>query len=231
MQTSPIAVLGMHRSGTSCLTGLLEDAGVWLGDVSKSDPFNRKGNQERREIAQLHDRVLADNGALWDAPPAGDCRWPTQRVAELRAILSDYPADRRWGIKDPRACFTVSGWLQERPDLRLVGTFRHPAAVAASLRKRAGWLPLTDEIELWCAYNAQLLRLHERFGFPLVCFDLPPERYLGQVSNILAGLGLTLAPPDALFFDPALRAEAVPPEAPLPAAARPLYQRLTALAG
>ncbi len=31
-----IAVLGMHRSGTSCLTGLLEQAGVFLGPVITS---------------------------------------------------------------------------------------------------------------------------------------------------------------------------------------------------
>jgi len=65
-----IAVLGMHRSGTSCLTGLLEDAGVPLGDVQKENPHNPLGNQENLRIMHLHDAVLAANGGSWDAPPA-----------------------------------------------------------------------------------------------------------------------------------------------------------------
>lgn len=28
-----LIVFGMHRSGTSCLTGTLEEAGVYLGEV------------------------------------------------------------------------------------------------------------------------------------------------------------------------------------------------------
>jgi len=36
MQISPpILILGMHRSGTSCLAGCLEEAGLYLGDVTK----------------------------------------------------------------------------------------------------------------------------------------------------------------------------------------------------
>ena len=37
-------VLGMHRSGTSCLTGLLETSGLWLGEDSHRNAG--KGNLE-----------------------------------------------------------------------------------------------------------------------------------------------------------------------------------------
>ena len=33
MKRPPVAVIGMHRSGTSCLAGCLEDLGLNLGDV------------------------------------------------------------------------------------------------------------------------------------------------------------------------------------------------------
>jgi hypothetical protein len=220
----------MHRSGTSCLTGLLADAGVWLGDVSRHNPFNRKGNQEQRAVSDLHDRVLVDNGARWDAPPPGDCTWAPARGAQLRAILAGYPDDQRWAVKDPRACFTIGGWLAECPDLRLIGTFRHPAAVAASLRGRRPALQVADEIDLWCRYNAQLLRLHARHRFPLVCFDLPPARYLAQVRRAFEALGLDLAHQDAGFFDAALRTAAASDTGAAPARALGLYRELTDVA-
>ena len=223
---APIAVLGMHRSGTSCLTGLLADAGIWLGDVSASNRFNRKGNQERRAVNTLHECVLVDNGGSWYAPPSGDCIWRPERIAELRAILAEYPTDRPWAVKDPRACFTINGWLAERPDLRLIGTFRHPGAVVSSLRARGPKLQVADEVDLWSRYNGQLLRLQERLGFPLVCFDLPPSDYLAQVSDAFARLGLELSRVDACFFDEGLRSATLNEQ--IPEAALALYHRLVA---
>ena len=225
---SPIAVLGMHRSGTSCLTGLLEDAGVYLGDVQKQNPHNHKGNQESLAVMHLHERVLADNHASWDDPPPGDCTWRTARRAELDEILARYPSDRVWAMKDPRACFTLSAWREARPNLRLVGTFRHPAAVAASLRHRDPSMPMTRAVEIWCRYNRRLIELHERLGFPVVCFDLPPDDYLRQVSRVFAALGLSLQPTQAAFFDVDLRRNA--PDPMDNDAALALYDRLQGLA-
>ena len=42
-----VVILGMHRSGTSCLTGSLQDKGLYLGQVSQRGTFNKKGNRER----------------------------------------------------------------------------------------------------------------------------------------------------------------------------------------
>ena len=58
----------MHRSGTSCLTGSLEAAGLYLGNIQTWNPFNLKGNRENQEIVDLHDLILADNGGSWDSP-------------------------------------------------------------------------------------------------------------------------------------------------------------------
>ena len=45
-----VIILGMHRSGTSCLTGCLKEYGLHLGDVSESNKHNKKGNQENKEV-------------------------------------------------------------------------------------------------------------------------------------------------------------------------------------
>ena len=48
--TQPIVILGMHRSGTSCLAGCLEELGLHLGTVITSAPHNKKGNRENPEL-------------------------------------------------------------------------------------------------------------------------------------------------------------------------------------
>ena len=45
-----VIVLGMHRSGTSLLTGSLEAAGLHLGEVNNAARYNPKGNKENESI-------------------------------------------------------------------------------------------------------------------------------------------------------------------------------------
>mgnify|MGYP004104874427 FL=1 len=60
----------MHRSGTSCLTGTIEQCGVALGEVFTENPYNKKGNRESAQIQALNNDVLETNGGAWDRPVA-----------------------------------------------------------------------------------------------------------------------------------------------------------------
>jgi hypothetical protein len=230
MQSKSIAVLGMHRSGTSCLTCLLEDAGVWLGDVKKENPYNLKGNQESPAVMALHDEVLADNQASWNNPPAGQCRWGPDRIELLREIIFTYPKDRNWAIKDPRACFTIDGCLNELPEMRFVATFRHPTAAVASLRHRNASMSVEDGMLLWRRYNEQLLRLHRAYRFPVICFDMPPDGCLATVVRAFRELGLAFQVSRAGFFNNDLRNQSVDRDFRLPDGIADCYNRLKALA-
>jgi len=42
----PMLILGMHRSGTSCLAGCLQAAGLISGEVNIQAMYNAKGNRE-----------------------------------------------------------------------------------------------------------------------------------------------------------------------------------------
>ena len=56
-----IAVLGMHRSGTSYLAGSLQEAGLILGDCHTWNKHNEKGNRENQKFVDLHDAILEAN--------------------------------------------------------------------------------------------------------------------------------------------------------------------------
>jgi len=173
VKPAPIAVIGMHRSGTSCLAGCLEDLGLSLGEVVTSAPHNKKGNRENPRFWPVHDAVLQRVGAAWDAPPAEPVVWTPQEKADLKAVLADYDAlPLPWGFKDPRATVLLDGWFEILPDLRLIGSIRHPLAAAGSLTARNGF-DLERGLSIWAGYNRALLRWRDTMVFDVIDYDAP----------------------------------------------------------
>lgn len=224
---SPIFVLGMHRSGTSCLTGCLEQAGLFLGSVNRAAPFNRKGNNESIAVMNFNDRVLARVGAAWDRPPKETVILTSAEKTQLRALLDNYPAGVAWGLKDPRLLLLFDAWNSEVGP-RLVGTIRHPAEVVASLTSRARSLGRAMDagaaFSLWQNYNERLLAIHRENPFPLVRFDQEPAAYQAAVSGIAQTLGLP-GKAKLSFFESGLRTR-LGEDAPMPDPLKPLWMAL-----
>ncbi len=226
---SPILVLGMHRSGTSCLAGSLQEAGLFLGDVNTQARFNARGNRESRSIMDLHDRILADNGGSWDAPPA-NVTWSDAHRARRDELIDTFPTDVVWGFKDPRCLLAMDGWLEVLPDMRAIGTFRHPVAVAASLTSRNGF-STEKGLTIWLAYNRAMLKYCEQRSIEVVSFDWQPDRYLSRLEALAASVGLKPPAEGFQFFTSALRKNTAPPEAELPAEVQAVYTQLQERAG
>lgn len=219
-----VMVLGMHRSGTSFLTGSLQLAGLDLGKHSTWNRHNRQGNRENPDIMAFHDMVLARRGAAWDNPPPEPVVWTTAESREAAAILACYDADR-WGFKDPRALLMTAAWESMLPSVAFIGIFRTPAAVAASLAAR-GRMQFPRALELWADYNTRLLALHRRRTFPLLCFDDPEPVLHQRLDRALHAVGLEPLG-DRRFFTAELKHHGNPP-APLPPAIDRLYRELRA---
>ncbi|MGR9106201.1 MAG: sulfotransferase family protein [Gammaproteobacteria bacterium] len=224
MKPKVISILGMHRSGTSCLTGMLENAGLKLGLVSRQNPHNKKGNNENQGVVVLHEAVLAANQCCWDAPIAGGCKWNQEHFSALRELVGAHAHLESWGFKDPRTLFTLEGWIQVVPEIRFVGSFRHPCAVAKSLMVRGGG-SRDRYLELWYAYNRRLLYFHDTFRFDLVNFDDGPDAYIDRVTTVARHLELNPAPGVLTFFDNRLRTQRAD-QGDMPHYVNDLYQEL-----
>ncbi|MCD4741238.1 MAG: tyrosine-type recombinase/integrase [Desulfobacteraceae bacterium] len=74
------------------------------------------------------------------------------------------------GNKDPRTIFTFKFWQLALTNIKLVAAFRNPNAVANSLKKRNGF-ELQKLIELWYAYNKELIELNKHENIFIVDFD------------------------------------------------------------
>jgi hypothetical protein len=229
MQSQVICVLGMHRSGTSCLTGTLEEAGVFLGDVVRQAKYNARGNRENLQIMTLHDQVLAANRGSWDDPPE-QVRWSRDQLAAQREIIHLYAGYPRWGFKDPRTLFTLEAWLAALPGMTFVGIFRHPLAVAQSLQHR-NQFPLGKGLDLWARYNRRLLHYQARFGFPIISFDSDEAALRRDFAGLLSRLGLPARGEDLKFFDQELRHQRPTHAIALPSEVTAILDELRRLAG
>ena len=221
-----LTVLGMHRSGTSLLTGTLQEAGLVLGDVVTAAPHNRKGNRESLPIRALHDDLMQRAGGDWDRPPQ-QVSWQPVHTALRDAVIASHLGDSFWGFKDPRTLFCLEGWLDVLPNLQMVAIVRHPEAVARSLQARNG-MALADGLELWRLYNARLLSwLERRPGMPLLHFDDDLDRFRVDVVSLMTTLALPRRlKPDALRFPDAALQHQRSSQEPLPPPVDALYQQL-----
>ena len=185
-----IALLGMHRSGTSCLTGSLQLKGLFLGDVHEWNQHNLKGNRENENIATLNEDLLAYNGGSWHLPPQ-TMKWRRVHKKRRNEIVKEFVATGQpfWGFKDTRVTFTLPFWQEADPDIKCVGTFRHPLLVAQSLNKRDD-MPADYAINCWCAYNERMLEHYRKQPFPIISFDLDQQEYLAGIDRIVELLEL-----------------------------------------
>jgi len=137
-----VVVLGMHRSGTSLVAGLLHAMGVHMGDdLLKADENNPHGYYEDCKIVGLNEVILTLAGGTWAEPPeieAIQTVGKDKRVADAIAYLVGQRAQRdAWGFKDPRTCLTAELWHPSLKDPRYVVVNRTRKAVVKSLMRRA----------------------------------------------------------------------------------------------
>lgn len=162
----PVIVVGMHRSGTSILTRLLDDLGLFVGrDVD--------GHHESRHFQWINKWMLRETGFTWDRPEGiealedrddvvapladhADFLLASARSASylgwLRYLRTGSPAglSSPWGWKDPRTSLLLPVWRRLFPEARVVHIRRHGVDVAASLRRRH-----TGKVEDWQGKDAR----------------------------------------------------------------------------
>ena len=207
-ESGPPAVLvaGMHRSGTSMLTRLLNLSGLQLGpqaDLMPSNASNPKGYWESLRLTAFNERLLASQGGWWAAPPPGDVFEWTGRSreslpaweAELHSTFDELfgQTDRSALVKDPRLCSTLPLWRRalDRP-LAIVIVHRDPHWVLASLARR-DQLTTAHGVALWLRSHRDLLRAS--LGLPaFVCsysgLAADPRRVVADIVGWMAELGI-----------------------------------------
>jgi hypothetical protein len=195
-----IFVIGMHRSGTSLVAGLLHAMGARAGEPDEllgPDAFNPAGYWERVDVFHLHERMLAAAGSAWDRVAGFDiARIPAGELdhfpAEAGRILGVLAPREPWTIKDPRLCFCLPLWLPLARDSVAVFVHRIPADVAKSLERRNG-IPLSSGLDLWERYNRAALAATANIPCVSVSYEevaRNPSAAVAALHQRLSGLGV-----------------------------------------
>jgi|GEM_PF-5973679 len=211
-----LLILGMHRSGTSVLAGVLQLLGVDLGPrLMRAGLDNEKGFWEHEDVVNLHDQMLRRFSSSWDEVcPLPEGWWNEPAAVEtkrqLKAILErDFSGAPLWGIKDPRMCRLLPLWL---PLLEELGCetlclfmTRNPVEIAGSLGRRNQfsdekskllWLQHMLEAELATRHLRRCFTIHHEFlaDHAKVCTTIATElglvwpRSTAEAAADIAGL-------------------------------------------
>jgi len=193
-----LIILGMHRSGTSALAGVLSLTGLNPGRVLyKPTEYNAKGNFENVRITRINDRILTELNAAWnDTLPIPGEWWELDKINIFRQeisdlILEEIKESNSLLIKDPRLSILLPLYLEVLAELDIWPSFvicvRNPFESAASLEKRNS-LPLEKSLFLWMDYELRA-EYHSR-NYPRILLsyrDLldDPARVLGIIRENL----------------------------------------------
>ena len=153
-------VVGMHRSGTSLATRVMNLLGMELGpssELTAPRADNPRGFWENDRITLFNDRLLATLGGTWSCPPGLDPGWADQPrlepfVRDARELIGTrFDGAPLAGFKDPRCSLLLPLWQRALPFAGSVLSLRDPRSVAASLERRDG-LGAERSAELWLRY-------------------------------------------------------------------------------
>jgi hypothetical protein len=225
MSSRMVAVLGMHRSGTSLITRGLMSLGIYLGDdFVEVQPDNPTGYWEDRHLQDFNERVLTALGLKWESVALlKDSRWEEPEIEAIRMeaieyIRANFLAYPLWGFKDPRTLRLLPFWSSVFQRLGLedayVMVIRNPLSVAQSLiARQSDVFDAAMAHGLWLVHTVTYFSRIAQRPFIVIDYDLFMDDPRGQLERIQRALEIPQADARlgdiedfvANFIDPELR--------------------------
>jgi len=161
---TPFVVIGMHRSGTSLVSRILDKSGIMMGKDLQTD-------HESKFFIQLNKWIYQNAGADWARPKAleelidyAPARKQVEEYLRIRIASSSskkfsgrnlknglFDMDSKWGWKDPRNGPSLPIWKDIWPEMKIIHVVRHGVDVAASLHSRSlkNWAEDEGRFKKW----------------------------------------------------------------------------------
>ncbi len=174
-----VMILGMHRSGTSTIAGVLHLNRIIMGTYQNFWPRplnqNPKGFYENYDFRKINDQMLKKvnydvKSYNPEIPIPVSSTKIFSKVKKLIMHCNKFYHD--WGWKDPRSCLTAHCWvemiydLELQNNLKIIFVARKASSVARSLKKRNG-LSIEIGMELWKSYTDRALKFCENSELPI----------------------------------------------------------------
>jgi len=188
-----VFILGMHRSGTSSLGGVLNLMGYDFGsDLMLGDDGNPKGYFENNIIYNLNKKILRENNSVWDDYHFNIDKIDNIRmlgyVQEAKKIITDeFEFIDRFAIKDPRNCVLFPIWekacLELNIEIKVILPYRNPIEIAVSLKKRNKF-SFEKSLILWCHHFLSAEHVSREYDRIFSSFDDLVNKPLDVIKKI-----------------------------------------------
>lgn len=137
MAKKTIIVLGMHRSGTSVVSGILAHLGVEMNGSEAPYVSNVRGHFEDQDFIAFNERILNKHQSSWENPPQDDTEISPNLLKEAQTLIKRKEKDM-WGWKDLRTVLTLDYYLPGLKNPFFIFVSREKKDVAKSLKRRNG---------------------------------------------------------------------------------------------
>lgn len=201
MRKQAVLVVGMHRSGTSALTRVINLMGAALPqELYPYDFGNPTGHWEPNRVFQIHEAVFAALQSAHDdvlSLPEGWFDSPDAAPFEakiLQFLQSNFSESGLFVIKDPRLCVLLPLWQkpleQFDTEVKCVLPIRNPIEVAASLQARNGWHP-SKGLLLWLKHILDAERYSRCYQRTFIQYESLLANWQNIVQNLSEKLDIT----------------------------------------
>lgn len=83
-----VFIVGMHRTGTSCLANMFIDNGYWAGQTNNGNLRNERGYGENFKFAEVNDKFLGPDWTI----PLNEVRVTEETVRIVEDFLTHIPS-------------------------------------------------------------------------------------------------------------------------------------------
>jgi len=195
-----LVVLGMHRSGTSALTGAISGCGFALGKkLVPPAPDNPAGYFENATAVDINEELLLALGRGWDdlrPLPGGWVASPAATKATGRIVewlREEFESDSGIVLKDPRLCLLFPLWRGVLNELRVptsvVLATRPVSEVVASLATRDDLAP-SHACLLWLSHMLAAEHASRGLDRTVVSYGRFVSQPVIEIERCLRDLGM-----------------------------------------
>ena len=196
-----LLILGMHRSGTSAITRIVNLLGAGIGgSLVPAGQDNPSGFWEPAKVVKINDDLLRGLGRTWYDMRDMPSDW-LKTAAGLEAlkrakafIQRDMADGLLWAIKDPRLSLTAPVWIKALKtsgfEVDCVFIVRDPREVVDSLHHRNGW-PHSPLYLMWVQYVLEAEAATRECRRTMVTYDQILSNWRTSIERMANDLHLT----------------------------------------
>lgn len=200
MYRTAIVVLGVHRSGTSAMSGMMAKSGLNLGkSVLGENQSNPKGHFENLRLLKFNNSLLHEFDVQWHNTVCLSENWwenesLANRKSELKSLMiKEFNDSKNLLFKDPRLCILLPLYLSVFNELNIrpkfIITLRHPQPVAQSLKKRDNF-SLEKSHRIYVEHLLKAERYSRGFERVFSDYDCMLEAPIAELKRIVKTLDI-----------------------------------------